>query len=118
MRSIVSLTARSLPGTGVAEKTTVSPECSSTSRWSLFAIRRSAESGSPCLPVELDRRVDHLLDAVDVGGEGGDDDPAPAVREGLEQGRADARLGGRRAGPVGVGGVAAEQQQPFAPEFG
>ena len=53
MRSIVSLTARSLPGTGVAEKTTVSPECSSTSRWSLLAIRRSAESGSPWLPVEI-----------------------------------------------------------------
>ena len=53
IRSIVSFTARSLPGTGVAEKTTVSPECSSTSRWSLFAIRRSAESGSPWLPVEI-----------------------------------------------------------------
>ena len=53
MRSIVSLTARSLPGTGVAEKTTVSPECSSTSRWSLLAIRRRAESGSPWLPVEI-----------------------------------------------------------------
>jgi hypothetical protein len=52
-RSIVSLTARSLPGTGVAEKTTVSPECSSTSRWSLLAIRRRAESGSPWLPVEI-----------------------------------------------------------------
>jgi hypothetical protein len=53
MRSTVSLTARSLPGIGVAEKITVSPEWSSTSRWSLWAIRRSAESGSPWLPVEM-----------------------------------------------------------------
>ena len=128
MRSIVSLTERSLPGIGVAEKTTVSPEWSSTSRWSPCAIRRSAESGSPWLPVEIaitfssgkssiscgwisrpvgrvrdpevggdvevlahrapDQRdlavelrggVDHLLDAVDVGGEAGDDDPALAA---------------------------------------
>jgi hypothetical protein len=33
-RSIVSLTARSLPGIGVAEKTTVSPDRSSTCGWS------------------------------------------------------------------------------------
>ena len=167
MRSIVSLTARSLPGIGVAEKTTVSPECSSTSRWSLLAIRRSAESGSPWLPVEIDddllvgevldlprldeeprRRlgdpevrgdvevlahraadqrhpavelhggVDHLLDAVDVGGEGGDDDPALAAGEGLQQRRADARLRGRDPRPVGVGRVAAEQQQAVAAELG
>ncbi len=32
---------------------TVSPECSSTSRWSLWAIRRSADSGSPWLPVQI-----------------------------------------------------------------
>ena len=53
IRSIVSFTERSLPGIGLAEKTTVSPECSSMSRWSLNAIRRSAESGSPWLPVEI-----------------------------------------------------------------
>ena len=53
MRSIVSLTARSLPGIGVAEKITVSPSCSSTCGWSPWAMRRSAESGSPWLPVEI-----------------------------------------------------------------
>jgi len=53
MRSIVSLTERSLPGIGVALKTTVSPECSSTSRCSPAAIRRSADSGSPWEPVEI-----------------------------------------------------------------
>ena len=53
IRSIVSFTERSLPGIGVAEKITVSPEWSSTSGWSRCAIRRSAESGSPWLPVEI-----------------------------------------------------------------
>ena len=52
-RSIVSLIARSLPGIGVALKTTVSPSCSSTAGWSLWAIRRSAEPGSPCDPVDM-----------------------------------------------------------------
>jgi len=52
-RSIVSLTARSFPGIGVAEKTTVSPLRSFTAGWSLWAIRRSAESGSPWEPVEM-----------------------------------------------------------------
>jgi len=51
MRSIVSLTDRSFPGIGVAEKITVSPEWSSTSGWSRWAIRRRAESGSPWLAV-------------------------------------------------------------------
>ena len=53
MRSIVSFTARSLPGIGVAEKITVSPACRSTFGWSPWAIRRSADSGSPWLPVEI-----------------------------------------------------------------
>ena len=48
----MSLTARSLPGIGVAEKTTVSPARSSTCGWSRYAIRRRAESGSPWEPVE------------------------------------------------------------------
>ena len=53
MRLMVSFTARSLPGIGVAEKTTVSPRRSSTLGWSPCAIRRRAESGSPWLPVEI-----------------------------------------------------------------
>ncbi len=52
MRSIVSLTARSLPGMDVAEKMTVSPSWSATCGWSSWAMRRRAESGSPWLPVE------------------------------------------------------------------
>src|SRR4051794_18772714 len=53
MRSIVSFTARSLPGIGVAEKITVSPACRSTFGWSPCAIRRRADSGSPWEPVEI-----------------------------------------------------------------
>ena len=40
---------------------------------------RAADQRDPA--VELHGGVDHLLDAVDVGGEGGDDDPALAVGE-------------------------------------
>ena len=41
MRSIVSFTARSLPGIGVAENITVSPSCSSTLR--VVAVRHPAQ---------------------------------------------------------------------------
>ena len=68
--------------------------------------------------VELHRGVDHLLDAVDVGGEGGDDDPPLAGRERLQQRRTDARLRRRDAGPVGVGRIPAEQQQAVAAQLG
>ncbi len=167
MRSIVSLTARSFPGTGVAEKTTVSPECrldvavvvvghppqrrerlalaagrdhddllvgealdlarldeEALRRFGDAQVRRDVEvlahraADQRHAPVELHRGVDHLLDTVDVGGEGGDDDPALAAGEGLQQSRPDARLRGRDSGPVGVGGVAAEQQQPVATDLG
>ena len=47
------MTARSLPGIGVAANTTVSPRRSLIVRWSLCAIRRSADSGSPWEPVEI-----------------------------------------------------------------
>ena len=50
-RSTVSFTARSFPGIGVAEKMIVSPECSFTFGCSPWAMRRSADSGSPWLPV-------------------------------------------------------------------
>ena len=49
---MVAVTLRSLPGIALAEMTTVSPSCSSTCGWSLKAMRVSAESGSPWLPVE------------------------------------------------------------------
>ena len=48
----MAVTLRSLPGIALAEMTTVSPSCSSTCGWSLNAMRVSAESGSPWLPVE------------------------------------------------------------------
>ena len=70
------------------------------------------------LAVELGGGVDHLLDAVDVGGEAGDDDPALAAPERLQQRRADARLRGGDAGAVGVGRVAAEAEQALAAELG
>ena len=44
-------TADSLPGIGVAEKTTVSFSASSMWRCSRTAIRLRADSGSPCEPV-------------------------------------------------------------------
>ena len=53
MRLIVSFTERSLPGIGVAEKITVSCSWRATCGWSSCAIRRSADSGSPWLPVEM-----------------------------------------------------------------
>ena len=62
--------------------------------------------------------VDHLLDAVDVRGEAGDDDPALGAGEHLLEVRSDVALGGREAGPVGVGRVAAQQQHALAAELG
>ena len=62
--------------------------------------------------------VDHLLHAVDVGGERGHHDPALAAREGLFQVGADRRLRQRPAGPVGVGGVAEQQQDALAAQLG
>ena len=45
------MTLTSLPGIGRAEITTVSPSCSATCGWSSNAMRLSADSGSPWLPV-------------------------------------------------------------------
>ena len=46
------------------------------------------------------------------------DDPAPAAREHALQVRADHGLAHRRPRPVGVRGVAAQQQHPVAPQLG
>ena len=67
MRSIVSLTARSLPGIGVAEKITVSPLWSSTCGWSAWAMRRSADSGSPWLPVEITTSFESGKSSISLG---------------------------------------------------
>ena len=48
---IVSCTRSSFPGTGRAERITVSPRSTLIAGWSLYAMRVSADSGSPCEPV-------------------------------------------------------------------
>ena len=63
------------------------------------------------LAAVLHRQVDDLLDAVEVGGEGGDDDalfvrPAEQVRKALGH----LLLGGGEAGALGVGGIAQQRQ--------
>ena len=72
------------------------------------ATRRSSCGGS----------VDHLLDPMHVGGERGDDDPATAAGEQVEQGGTDARLRRRDPGPVGVGRVAAQAEDALPPQLG
>ena len=52
-RLMTRLTAFSLPGTGVAAMITVSPRSMVTVLWSPLAMRASAESGSPWLPVHM-----------------------------------------------------------------
>ena len=62
--------------------------------------------------------IDDLLHAVDVRGEGGHDDPAVAAVERLLEVRTDARLRRRDAGPIHIGRVAAQEQQPVPAELG
>ena len=50
-RLIESCTRSSFPGTGFAEMITVSPRSTETFGWSPYAIRVSADIGSPWLPV-------------------------------------------------------------------
>jgi hypothetical protein len=63
-------------------------------------------------------RVYDLLDAVDVGGEAGDDDAALAAEEELLELGPDDRLARRVARAIGICRVAAQQQQPLAPQLG
>ena len=70
------------------------------------------------LSAELARRVHHLLHAVDVGGEAGDDDATLAAGEDLNEPRPNRGFGERHAGPIRVRRVAAEEQQALAPELG
>ncbi len=51
-RLIESCTRSSLPGTGRAERITVSPRSTDTAGWSPYAILVSADIGSPWLPVQ------------------------------------------------------------------
>ena len=51
-RLMVSCTRSSFPGTGFAERITVSPRSTVTVAWSRYAIRVRADIGSPWLPVQ------------------------------------------------------------------
>ena len=62
--------------------------------------------------------VEHLLDAVDVRGEGGHDDALAGLAEEPVQGGADFLLRGGEAGDVGVGGVGHEQVHAFLAQAG
>ena len=75
---------------------------------------RTADEGD--LATELVGGVDDLLDAMDVRGEAGDDDPPVRPRERLQQRGPDARLRRRDSRPVGVRRVAAEAQQALGAE--
>ena len=57
----------------------------------------------------LERDVDRLLHAVDVGGERCDEDAAAPLRDDLAEDLPDRALGLRHAGPLGVRGVAEEE---------
>src|SRR5918998_1717195 len=144
MRLMVSFTARSLPGIGVAEKSTVSPSRSSTCGWSPWAIRRSADSGSPWLPVEITTslwsgksstsrtptsipsgtwmcpslRAMFTFLRIERPTSETLRPVAAAARDRLLEVRADHRLGEGHARAVHVGRVAAEQQQALAAELG
>ena len=77
---------------------------------------RPADHGH--LAPRLVRGVEHLLHAVHVGGEAGDDDPALGVPEHLVDGRGDVALRGREAGHLGVGGVGEEEVDALLPQPG
>ncbi len=71
------------------------------------ADHRPADHGD--LAAGLLGGVEHLLDAVHVGGEAGHDDPALGVAEDLVDGRRDVLLRGREARDLGVRRVGHEQ---------
>ena len=57
--------------------------------------------------------IQHLLDTVDVGGEGGDDDTLVAILELAHEGGAHHLFGGGEAGALYVGRVGAQAQDPL-----
>jgi hypothetical protein len=72
----------------------------------------------PDLATVPDRRVEHLLHPVHMGGEAGDDDPLVAAREHAVEHRRDVLLGGGETGDLGVGGVGEEEVDPLLPQPG
>ena len=79
----------------------------------LHALAREADD-----PIVLDGHVRHLLEAVDVTGEGGHDDAALGDVEVVLEGLADLPLGLGVPGPLHVGGVGQEAQDPLAAVVG
>ncbi len=70
------------------------------------------------LPPVAGRQVQHVLDSVNVGGEGGHDDPPPGLLEEPGEGLPNVRLGAGVPGTLRVGGVGAEGQHSPLPQLG
>ena len=69
-----------------------------------------AAAGDGHLPSALGGGVQHLLDAVDIGGKGGDDDALVAVLKLAGEGGAHRLFGGCKAGALHIGRVGAQAQ--------
>ena len=76
-----------------------------------------AAPGDADLAAVLHRHVDDLLQAVDVGGEGGDDDALVAALEELVEARADLALGVGVAGLFHIGGVAHQRENALVAQL-
>ena len=72
-----------------------------------------AAAGNGHLPAALGGGIQHLLDTVDVGGEGGDDDTLVAILELAHEGGTHHLFGGGETGTLHVGGVGAQTQDPL-----
>ncbi len=70
------------------------------------------------LAAELLREIDDLLQAVNGGTEGGDEEAAFGAVEDVFEARADGAFGFGIAGPIGIGGVRHEQQHAALAVFG
>src|SRR5262249_16605342 len=80
------------------------------------ADHAAADEGD--LPAVPGGRVHHLLDAVHVGGEGGDDDATAGLGEDRVEHRAELPLGGDEAGDLRVGRVGQQQLHALGAEPG
>ena len=76
-----------------------------------------APAGDRNLPAILGSYVDDLLDSVDVGGEGGDDDALLTATEQCVKGRPHAALALSEAGALHVGGVAQHGQHALVAQL-
>ena len=76
-----------------------------------------AAAGDGHLPPAGGGRVDDLLDTVDVGGKGGDDDPLLAAVEEPVEGLAHDGLAHGIPGPLHVSGVRQQGQDPLLPQL-